>query len=41
MILFSEHVLKTKPNSQIIFDVKCSKNLNDAIKKNNGVPTNV
>ena len=38
MILFSEHVLKTKPNSQIIFDVKCSKNLNDAIKKNNGVP---
>ena len=38
MILFSKHVLKTKPNSPIIFDVKCSKNLNDAIIENNGVP---
>ena len=38
MILFSEHILKKNPNSRIVFDVKCSKLLEEAILKNNGTP---
>ncbi len=38
MILFSEHVLKNNPNSKIVFDVKCSKLLEEAILKSKGIP---
>ena len=38
MILFCQHVLKEKPNSKIVFDVKCSKLLEEAIFKSNGIP---
>ena len=38
MILFCQHVLKEKPNSKIVFDVKCSKLLEEAILKSNGIP---
>jgi len=38
MILFSEHILKKNPNSRIVFDVKCSKLLEEAILKSNGTP---
>ena len=38
MILFSEHILKKNPNSKIVFDVKCSKLLEEAILKFNGTP---
>ncbi len=38
MILFSEHVLKKNPNSKIVFDVKCSKLLEEAILKSKGIP---
>ena len=38
MIVFSEHILKKKPNSKIVFDVKCSKLLEEAILKSNGIP---
>ena len=38
MILFSEHVLKKNPNSKIVFDVKCSKLLEEAILKSKGTP---
>ena len=38
MILFCQHVLKEKPNSKIVFDVKCSKLLEEAISKSNGIP---
>ena len=38
MIVFSEYILKKKPNSKIVFDVKCSKLLEEAILKSNGIP---
>ena len=38
MILFSEHILKKNPNSKIVFDVKCSKLLEEAILKCKGTP---
>ena len=38
MILFSEHILKKNPNSKIVFDVKCSKLLEEAILKHKGTP---
>tara|TARA_Y100001970_G_scaffold80940_1_gene102704 strand:+ start:6454 stop:7818 length:1365 start_codon:yes stop_codon:yes gene_type:complete len=38
MILFSEHILKNNPNSKIVFDVKCSKLLEEAILKSKGTP---
>ncbi len=38
MILFSEHILKKNPDSKIVFDVKCSKLLEEAILKLNGTP---
>ena len=38
MILFSEHILKKNPNSKIVFDVKCSKLLEEAILKSKGTP---
>ena len=38
MILFSEHILKKNPNSKIVFDVKCSKLLEEAIVRSKGVP---
>ncbi len=38
MILFSEHILKKNPNSKIVFDVKCSKLLEEAILKFKGTP---
>ena len=38
MVLFSRAVLKEKPNSTIIAEVKCSQNLFDDIAKNGGTP---
>ena len=38
LMLFSKNILKDKPKSKIIFDVKCSKNLEKIIYKNNGIP---
>ena len=38
MILFSEDILKKNPNSRIVFDVKCSKLLEEAILKSKGTP---
>ena len=38
MILFSEQILKENPNSKIVFDVKCSKLLEEAILKSKGTP---
>ena len=38
MILFSEHILKKNPNSKIVFDVKCSKLLEESILKFKGTP---
>ncbi|MDZ7724729.1 MAG: phosphomannomutase/phosphoglucomutase [candidate division KSB1 bacterium] len=38
LALFSRDVLKTKPGSQIIFDVKCSRALPVEIEKYGGVP---
>ena len=38
MILFSQHILKKNPNSNIVFDVKCSKLLEEAILNSNGTP---
>ena len=38
MIIFSEHILKQNPNSKIVFDVKCSKLLEEAILKSKGTP---
>jgi len=38
MILYSREILKKKPSSKIIFDVKCSKSLEEEIKKAGGIP---
>ena len=38
MILFSKDVLSRHPGSDIIFDVKCTRHLQRAIKNNNGRP---
>ena len=38
MILFSQQILKKNPNSKIVFDVKCSKLLEEAILKFKGIP---
>jgi len=38
LALFSKDILKRRPNSKIIFEVKCSNALIEEIKKNNGIP---
>lgn len=38
MMLFAKHVLSQKPAAEVIFDVKCSKNLAVQIKKYGGRP---
>ncbi len=38
MIIFAEHILKSRPESKIVFDVKCSKLLSQSITDNNGTP---
>ena len=38
MILFSQDILMENPNSKIVFDVKCSKLLEQAILDSNGTP---
>ncbi len=38
MILFSEDILKKNPNSKIVYDVKCSKLLEETILKSKGTP---
>ena len=38
MIIFSQHILKKNPNSNIVFDVKCSKLLEEAILNSKGTP---
>ncbi len=38
MILLVRQVLKEKPNSKIVFDVKCSQALIEEIEKNGGIP---
>tara|TARA_Y100001970_G_scaffold26962_1_gene32633 strand:+ start:2324 stop:3688 length:1365 start_codon:yes stop_codon:yes gene_type:complete len=38
MIIFSEYILKNNPNSKIVFDVKCSKLLEETILKSGGTP---
>ena len=39
LTLFSVDVLKNKPGSQILFDVKCSQAVPEVIKENGGKPT--
>jgi len=38
MIIFSKHILQNNPNSKIVFDVKCSKLLKEAILESKGTP---
>ena len=38
LMLFAEDVLKSRPNEKIIFDVKCSKFLEEKILENQGIP---
>ncbi len=38
LMIFARDSLKRKPNSTVIFEVKCSKTLEDDIAKNGGVP---
>ncbi|OYT27850.1 MAG: phosphomannomutase [Candidatus Altiarchaeales archaeon ex4484_96] len=38
LVLFSRQVLESKPNSKIIFEVKCSQALIDEIMKHGGIP---
>ncbi len=38
LIIFSMDVLKKKPGAKIIFDIKCTKALEDAIKADGGIP---
>jgi phosphomannomutase/phosphoglucomutase len=38
MIIFAESILRHNPNSKIVFDVKCSKLLSEAIESNSGIP---
>lgn len=38
LILFAREILSRKPGSKIIFEVKCSQNLYDDIKKQGGIP---
>ena len=38
LAIFAKDVLRKKPGSRIIFDVKCSQALPDVIKENNGIP---
>ena len=38
MIIFSETILNSSPNSKIVFDVKCSNLLSESITKKNGIP---
>jgi len=38
MIIFSESILNSSPNSKIVFDVKCSNLLSESITKKNGIP---
>jgi phosphomannomutase len=36
LMLFAQEILNRKPKSHIVYDVKCSKQLNDFIQKNHG-----
>ncbi len=38
MMLFAQDVLSREPGAEIIYDVKCTRNLNDWIKANGGKP---
>jgi len=38
MILYAKEILRKMPGSKIIFDVKCSKSLEEEIKKAGGIP---
>jgi len=38
LILFARDILEKKPGSKIVFEVKCSQNLVDDIRKNGGIP---
>ncbi len=38
MVLYAQEILGRKPGSEIIFDIKCSRNLAKAIKEANGKP---
>lgn len=38
LMIFARDALKRKPKSTVIFEVKCSKNLEEDITKHNGVP---
>ena len=38
MILFSRSILKNNRDAKIVYDVKCTKHLEDEIIKNNGIP---
>jgi len=38
MILFSDFILKKHPSSKIVFDVKCSKLLEESIVRSGGIP---
>ncbi len=38
MIIFSENILNSSPNSKIVFDVKCSNLLSESITQKNGIP---
>ncbi len=39
MMVFAKNVLERKPGSEIIYDVKCSRHLDDEIRKYGGRPT--
>ncbi|MBI3814083.1 MAG: phosphomannomutase/phosphoglucomutase [Nitrospinae bacterium] len=38
MIIFARDILKRKPGAKIVFEVKCSQNLGNDIKKHGGIP---
>jgi phosphomannomutase/phosphoglucomutase len=38
LILFARDILEKKPGAKIVFEVKCSQNLVDDIRKNGGIP---
>ena len=38
MILFSRSILKNNRDAKIVYDIKCTKHLEDEIIKNNGIP---
>jgi len=38
LMIFSKNILKNKPGNKIVYDVKCSKHLENIIIENNGTP---